>query len=42
MVEGYLYKLEVIIDAVDYYVVLKTDESLVQGTVISKSKGSPW
>ena len=39
---GYLYKLEVIIDGVDYYVVLQTDTSLTQGTVVSKSKGSPW
>ena len=40
--DGYLFKLEVTVNGVDYSVVLKTDEALSQGAVISKSKGSPY
>ncbi len=43
VVDGYIFKLEVIDGAAeDWYVLMKTDRSITAGTVQSKSKGSPW
>ena len=39
--EGFLYKLEVMMET-DYYVVLKTNAEITEGTLISKTQGSPW
>jgi hypothetical protein len=38
---GFIYRLEVMMET-DYYVVLKTNAAITEGTLISKAKGSPW